>query len=55
MCDYPHCKSPGSVIYIDSELCNKHWHDIAVSEDEEEVKLLRKIGLKRVDGVVIKA
>jgi hypothetical protein len=47
----PWCKRDASLKYIERPICCKHW--LEATDEETEADALRKLGLIRIDGVVV--
>lgn len=46
-CAFPHCRQEGSLIYLQREICPRHWNELAAADPAAELELLSKIDLTR--------
>lgn len=53
-CQFPRCRQPGVVIYMNRDLCCEHWRQVANAEVGVELEVLKRIDLTRTaQGEVI--
>lgn len=51
-CCFKRCRRLSDLNYMGKDICDYHWEKLCNSNDEN--KLLKEIGLERVDGKVVK-
>ncbi len=46
-CQFPRCRQPSVVIYLNRDLCCEHWKQLANAVESGETALLAAIDLER--------